>query len=139
MEAGGVLENVVSAGTLITGTDISVTDNSSTWDFTAVDDGEGGIDLEIAEQPPPPPAGNDGGGGGGGSFGLFDLLGLAAFAGLAGSRRKKIAGAIHAIVRWCRYSLHKACTSRTSISDELSNIVMGRMDTRRILRTRTPT
>jgi len=38
------IQNILSAGTLITD-GLTVTDNSALWSFTAVDDGDGGIDL----------------------------------------------------------------------------------------------
>jgi outer membrane autotransporter protein len=47
---GGILQDVVHAGTLVSGgnANLSVTDNSALWNFTAIDDGESGIDLVIA-------------------------------------------------------------------------------------------
>ena len=42
---GDKLDNVLSAGTLVAGDNLSVTDNSALWTFSAVNDGSNGIDL----------------------------------------------------------------------------------------------
>jgi outer membrane autotransporter protein len=87
LSAGGILEDVVQAGTLMTPAldGLLVTDNSAAWDFTAIVDGEAGtIDLEIAG---------------------------------------------HTVPVLAAQSVQVANVNL----DELSSIVMGRMDTRRIL------
>ena len=42
---GDKLDNVLSAGTLVADDNLSVTDNSALWTFSAVNDGSNGIDL----------------------------------------------------------------------------------------------
>jgi outer membrane autotransporter protein len=42
-----VIEDVLSAGTLVTGEELTVSDNSTLWDFTAVNDGLNNIDLGV--------------------------------------------------------------------------------------------
>ena len=48
---GDRIDNVVHAGTLVDGggADLFTTDNSALWDFTAIDDGENGIDLAVRQ------------------------------------------------------------------------------------------
>ncbi|WP_195910509.1 autotransporter outer membrane beta-barrel domain-containing protein [Solemya velum gill symbiont] len=42
---GDTLDNVLSAGTLVSADNLSVTDNSALWKFSAVNDGNNGIDF----------------------------------------------------------------------------------------------
>jgi len=53
--AGEILENVLTAGTLMSGGNahLSVTDNDPFWNFTAIDDGNSGIDLVPSGQANP--------------------------------------------------------------------------------------
>ena len=42
---GDTLDNVLSAGNLLTANTLSVTDNSALWDFSAINDGNNNVDL----------------------------------------------------------------------------------------------
>lgn len=42
-----IIQDILSAGTLVTGAELTATDNSALWDFTAFNDGENNIDLGV--------------------------------------------------------------------------------------------
>jgi hypothetical protein len=75
--ATGLLDNVVSAGTLVTDGTFAVTDNSLLFDFAAVVDGNT-VDLQVLDAPP---SGGGGGGSSGPATGGLSLLGLVQTAG----------------------------------------------------------